>query len=105
MIAIATQDDSDHWQQYACPDIFDKTFLYAWGDTDKEIARFHSRHFIRVHPMALIRFQEVKDEAVRTEIEALTKNYNNKGDYFVDKLAQGIATIAAAFYPKDVIVR
>lgn len=62
-------------------------------------------HFIQVHPMALIRFDELKDENTRKKIEDLTHHYPDKEKYFTDKLAQGIATIAAAFYPKDVIVR
>ncbi len=62
-------------------------------------------HFIQVHPMALVNFKLLKDEAVRRQIESLTHGYPDKPKYFVDKLAEGIATIAAAFYPKDVIVR
>lgn len=62
-------------------------------------------HFVQVHPMALVKFDELKDETVRRQIETLTRHYGNKEKYFVDKLSQGIATIAAAFYPKDVIVR
>ena len=62
-------------------------------------------HKVKVHPMALVKFDMVKDDATRKEIEALTKNYPNKPSYFIDQLSQGIATIAAAFYPKEVIVR
>ncbi|MBE0424013.1 MAG: phosphoenolpyruvate synthase [Lutibacter sp.] len=62
-------------------------------------------HTIRIHPMALLKFDEIKDASVRNEINKLTANYLNKEDYFVDQLAQGIAMIAAAFYPKEVIVR
>jgi pyruvate,water dikinase len=60
---------------------------------------------IRLHPMALIQFEKVVDPKVREEIEKLTRGYDNKGDCFVDKLAQGVAKIGAAFYPNDVIVR
>ena len=62
-------------------------------------------HLVKVHPMALVKFDKIKGYSVKKEIEKLTKNYANKHDYFVDKLSQGIATIAAAFYPKEVIVR
>lgn len=62
-------------------------------------------HFIQIHPMALVKFDELKDPSVKTQIEALTHHYMDKKAYFIDKLSQGIATIAAAFYPKDVIVR
>jgi pyruvate,water dikinase len=60
---------------------------------------------IRVHPLALTRFDEVKDEAVRQTIEWLTMRHESPEEYFVDTLAQGIATIAASQYPKPVIVR
>ena len=62
-------------------------------------------HAIQIHPMALVKFNELKDAAVKQKIDELTHHYLNKEKYFVDKLAQGVATIAAAFYPKDVIVR
>ena len=62
-------------------------------------------NLIRVHPMALIRFDEVEDPEARREIEALTKAYPSKPAYFVDKLARGIARIAAAYHPNPVILR
>jgi pyruvate, water dikinase len=62
-------------------------------------------HSIQIHPMALVKFNELKDAAVKQKIEALTFQYKNKEDYFIEKLSQAVATIAAAFYPKDVIVR
>ena len=61
--------------------------------------------FVRVHPLALLHPDRVGDPAVRAEIDALTDGYADRGEYFVDRLAQGISVIAAAFYPKDVIVR
>jgi pyruvate, water dikinase len=60
---------------------------------------------IKVHPLALIHFQELKNIPAKHDIAKLTALYNHKPDFFVDKLAQGIATIAAAFYPKPVILR
>lgn len=62
-------------------------------------------HSVKVHPMALVEFDKVKDKKTKATIEELTKSYKNKEDYFIDKLSQGISTIAAAFYPKEVIVR
>ena len=53
----------------------------------------------------LIKFNEIKDKKVRQQIEKLTAGYKNKAQFFVDKLAMGIGIIAAAFYPKDVILR
>jgi pyruvate,water dikinase len=60
---------------------------------------------IQIHPMALVKFDEIKNEKVKHEIERLTINHPDKKEYFVDKLSQAIAFVAAAFYPKDVIVR
>ena len=62
-------------------------------------------HHIQVHPLALTRFEQLKDEKVQQEITQLTRHYRDKKEFFVDKLAQGVATIAAAFHPHDVIVR
>jgi pyruvate,water dikinase len=60
---------------------------------------------VKVHPMALVHFDELSDKAARTEIEALTKDYDDKTDYFVDHLARGLSRIAAAYYPKPAIIR
>ncbi|WP_217452013.1 PEP-utilizing enzyme [Mucilaginibacter humi] len=60
---------------------------------------------VQVHPMALVHFDQVTDEGDRIRIQNLTNRYATKADFFVDQLAQGVATIAAAFYPKEVIVR
>jgi pyruvate,water dikinase len=66
---------------------------------------FIINNYIKVHPMALVHPDRVADEAERKEIEFLTYGYKSKEDYFVVQLAEGIATIAAAFYPKPVVVR
>ena len=60
---------------------------------------------IQMHPMACVRFNEVGNPEEREHINVLTEGYPDKASYFVDRLSQGIATMAAAFYPKDVIVR
>lgn len=60
---------------------------------------------IRIHPMALIKYDELIDTKAREEIDVLTIHYPDKKLFFVDKLSQAVATIAAAFYPKEVIVR
>jgi len=62
-------------------------------------------HSVKVHPMALVKFNKLKNATVIQQINKLTQGYTNKQDYFIDQLSQGIATIAAAFYPKEVIVR
>lgn len=62
-------------------------------------------HMVKIHPMALLKFEELEDDEARKAIEDLTIGYEKKEDYFIDQLAQGIASMAAAFYPKEVIVR
>jgi pyruvate,water dikinase len=59
---------------------------------------------IRIHPMALLHPEKV-DAATRREIARLTAGYPSPAEFYVSRLAQGIARIAAAFYPKPVIVR
>lgn len=61
--------------------------------------------FIKIHPLALLEYERLKDADVKTEIDRLTTAYPDKTQYFIDKLAQGVGMIGAAFYPKDVIVR
>ena len=60
---------------------------------------------IKIHPLALVDFERLTDAAAKAEIERLTSDYADKPRFFVDKLAQGVAMLAAAFYPKDVILR
>ncbi|MDR3606633.1 MAG: phosphoenolpyruvate synthase [Oligoflexia bacterium] len=60
---------------------------------------------VLVHPLALIHWNELKDLRAKDKIGELTKSYPDKPSYFVEKLAEGVGTIGAAFYPKDVIVR
>ena len=62
-------------------------------------------NYIKIHPLALLDFNRLEDRALRDEISQLTVGYEDKPQFFVDKLAQGVAMIGAAFYPKDVIVR
>ena len=66
---------------------------------------FIINEYIKIHPLALLNFNKLKDKKAKSKIEEMTFNYKNKADFFVDKLTQGIAMIGAAFYPKDVIVR
>lgn len=61
--------------------------------------------YIKIHPLALLHFGDMEPGAERSKIQELTADYADKPQYFVDKLAQGVAMIAAAFYPKDVILR
>lgn len=60
---------------------------------------------IRIHPMALVHFDQLENQEEKTEIADLCEGYSDKKEYFIDKLSQAIATISAAFCPKDVILR
>lgn len=60
---------------------------------------------IRIHPMALVHFDHLENQDDKYLIESLCQDYDDKKEYFVDKLSQAVAIIAAAFYPKDVILR
>ncbi len=61
--------------------------------------------YIKAHPLALLNFHSLKDQKAKREIEKLTEGYTDKKQFFIDRLSQGVAIIAAAFYPKPVIVR
>jgi pyruvate,water dikinase len=60
---------------------------------------------IKVHPMALVAPEKIASAAARREIEALVRNYARPEDFFIQKLSEGVGLIAAAFYPKPVIIR
>jgi pyruvate,water dikinase len=66
---------------------------------------FGINNVIRIHPMALVNFDSLKDPVVKEEIAQLTEGYTDKKEFFVEKLSEAVGTIAAAFYPKQVIVR
>lgn len=66
---------------------------------------FIINNHIKVHPMALVHFQKVKDKKVRKQINAITRNYKDKSEHFIENLALGIGKIAASVYPDPVIVR
>lgn len=89
----------------SCPDdAFELSFLKSDG---VGLAReeFIVTEYIKIHPMALANFEKVKDKKTRDQINRMTAGYEDKREYFIDKLSKGAALIAAAFYPNDVIFR
>jgi pyruvate,water dikinase len=60
---------------------------------------------IPIHPMALVDYAKLDDRSLRAEIDRATRGYADKEQFFVDRLAEGVAQIAAAFHPREVIVR
>lgn len=66
---------------------------------------FIINNVIKIHPLALSRFDDLEDHDARKQIEELTRRYDDKTEYFVDHLARGIGTIAASQHPAQVILR
>ncbi len=93
MINIASPDAAFRWWQLPAKGI---------GLARME---FIINNAIKIHPMALVNFDDVRDEQAREFIQKATVRYKNKSDYFVDNLARGIARIASSQYPEKVIVR
>jgi pyruvate,water dikinase len=61
--------------------------------------------YIKAHPLALLAIEKVTDPGARAQLEALTAGYASPAAYFIEKLSEGVGTIAAAFYPRPVVVR
>jgi pyruvate,water dikinase len=66
---------------------------------------FIINNLIKIHPMALVHPEKIKDEDVRRQVDELTRGYDDYPEYFIDILSRGIAKIAASQYPKPVVVR
>jgi pyruvate,water dikinase len=66
---------------------------------------FAINNAIKAHPLALSRFDELEDEEAKRKIEDLTAAYPDKESYFTENLSQAVGAMAAAFYPREVIVR
>ncbi len=87
------------------PDIAFKTSFLPNEGVGLARIEFILAEKIRIHPLALYHYNELKSQKIKTEIDKLTIGYKNKKQYFIDKLAEGVSQIASAFYPKSVIVR
>jgi pyruvate,water dikinase len=66
---------------------------------------FIINNYIKIHPLALLNYDKITDKKVKQQIDELTRGYTDKKQYYIDRLAQGVAMISAAFHPKDVIIR
>ncbi len=60
---------------------------------------------VRVHPLALYHYDKIKDKEIKAKIDEITIEHKDKKEHFVKELAEGVAQIGAAFYPREVIVR
>ena len=83
---------------------FEKSFIPNEG---VGLAReeFIINSYIKIHPLALLHYEDLPDDILKRAIADMTSGYADKAEFFVDKLAEGVGMIAAAFYPKQVIVR
>lgn len=66
---------------------------------------FIINEYIKAHPMALLHPEKVEDEEERRQLRQLARGYEHPEDFFIERLAEGVATIAAAVYPKPAVVR
>lgn len=83
---------------------FDHSFIPNDGVGLARIEFVFSNH-VKIHPMALLKRAELKDEALKAKIDGMTRAYPDKRAYFVERLAEGIGRLTAAFWPNEVIVR
>ena len=87
------------------PDIAFKTSFLPQSGVGLAREEFIIAEKIKVHPLALYHFNELEDKSLKEKIEKITVEHKNKKEYFVKELAEGVAQIASAFWPKEVIVR
>ena len=87
------------------PDLAFKTRFLPNDGVGLARLEFIINEYIQAHPMALLHSGQVEDENERKAIETLTHGYHDGAEYFIQKLSEGVGTIAAAFWPKPVVVR
>ncbi len=87
------------------PDLAFKTSFLPNDGVGLARMEFIVNEYIRVHPLALLHPEKVEDPEARQTIHRLIKAYPDGGTYFVERLSEGVGTIAAAFWPKPVVVR
>ena len=87
------------------PDLAFKTSFLPNDGVGLARMEFIISEYIRVHPLALLHPEKVDDPDARRTIDQLTRGYHDGGAFFVERLSEGIGTIAAAFWPKPVVVR
>ncbi len=87
------------------PDIAFKTSFLPNDGVGLARMEFIINEYIRAHPMALLHPERIEDEAERSKVQDLARHYASEEAFFVERLSEGVGTIAAAFYPKPVIVR
>ena len=87
------------------PELAFQTSLLPCDGVGLARMEFIINEHIKVHPMAVLHPERIVDQAERARVQAVWAGYPDGASYFVEKLAEGVGTIAAAFYPRPVIVR
>ena len=87
------------------PDLAFKTSFLPNDGVGLARMEFIISEYIKVHPLALMHPEKVDDPEVRRTIDRITQGYPDGSAFFVERLSEGIGTIAAAFWPKPVVVR
>jgi pyruvate,water dikinase len=87
------------------PDQAFKTAMIPCDGVGLARLEFIITEYVKAHPMALAHPERVSDPQVREELQQLTQDYPSPAEFFIERLAEGVGTIAAAFYPKPVVVR
>ncbi len=87
------------------PDIAFRTSLIPNDGVGLARIEFIISEYVKAHPMALLYPDRVQDPQERDKLERLTRHYPTGAEFFIEKLSEGVGTIAAAFYPKPVVVR
>ncbi len=93
MMNIASPAGAFRWWQLPCKGIGLARIEFIIGNV------------IGIHPMALVRYDDLEDKEAKKKIKKMTEGYEDKSEYFVERLALGIAKIAAARHPDPVVVR
>jgi pyruvate,water dikinase len=87
------------------PDLAFKTSFLPNDGVGLARMEFIISESIRAHPLALLHPEQVTDRKAREDLAQLIRGYRDGEQFFVERLAEGIGTIAAAFWPKPVVVR
>lgn len=87
------------------PELAFKTSLRPNDGVGLARMEFIINEYIKAHPLALLHPEKLRSDATREQIAKLTQGYSSGTQFFVQRLAEGVGTIAAAFYPKPVVIR
>lgn len=104
-VASLPETDTPVMMNIASPDIAFKYAGYPSAGIGLAREEFIINNYIKVHPMALLKHEELNDPELSAMITNLAKPFRSAEDFFIEKLSFGVAKIAASVYPKPVIVR